>query len=74
MERKNNNDYKFLVIWSTNLYSTVGIKFTRNELNMVKLPYFIKSVIIGLLLSDEYISFYSKRNKNDSLGLIQSLS
>ena len=38
---------------------------------MVKLPYFIKSVMIGLLLSDGYISFYSK---NGSLGLTQSLS
>jgi len=65
---------KDLVIWGANLYSTVGIRFTQNELNMVKLPYFIKSVMIGLLLSDGYISFYGKRSKNGSLGLTQSLS
>jgi hypothetical protein len=57
MERKNNNHCKSLVIWGDNLYSTVGTKFYQNELNMVKLPYFIKSVIIGLILSDEYINF-----------------
>ena len=74
MERKNNNDCKSLVIWGTNLYSTVGIRFTQNELNMVKLPYFIKSVMVGLLLSDGYINFYGKRSKNGSLGLTQSLA
>ena len=65
---------KDLVIWGTNLYSTVGSRFTQNELNMVKLPYFIKSVMIGLLLSDGYINFYGKRSKNGSLGLTQSLA
>ena len=29
--------------------------------------------MIGLLLSDGYISFYSKKSKNGSLGLTQSL-
>jgi hypothetical protein len=46
---------------------------TRNELNMLKLPYFIKSVILGLLLSDGYIIFAAK-SKNGSLGLTQSLA
>jgi LAGLIDADG DNA endonuclease family len=64
---------KDLVIWGTNLYSTVRIKLSQNELNIVKLSYFIKSVIIGILLSDGYIIF-STRSKNGRLGLTQSLS
>jgi len=39
---------KSLILWGTNLHSTVGEKLTRNELNIVKLPYFMKSVIIGI--------------------------
>jgi hypothetical protein len=57
---------KDLVVWGTNLYSTVGIKLSQNELNIVKLSYFIKSVIIGILLSDGYIIF-STRSKNGRL-------
>ena len=49
-------------------------KFFQNELNMVKLAYFIKSVMIGLILSDGYINFYGKTSKNGSLGLTQSLA
>ena len=64
---------KDLVIWGTNFYSTVGIKLSQNELNIVKLSYFTKSVIIGILLSDGYIIF-STRSKNGRLGLTQSLS
>lgn len=41
------------MMWGTNLHTTVGVKLTQNELNIVKLPYFIKNVIIGILLSDE---------------------
>jgi hypothetical protein len=63
---------KSLILWGTNLHSTVGEKLTQNELNIVKLPYFIKSVIIGILLSDGYIIF-STRSKNGRLGLTQSL-
>lgn len=63
---------KSLILWGTNLHSTVGEKLTQNELNIMKLPYFIKSVIIGILLSDGYIIF-STRSKNGRLGLTQSL-
>ena len=65
-------DNKSLVQWGTNLQSTARIRFTKNELSMVKLPYFVKSVIIGLLLSDGYIVF-APRSKNGRLGLTQSL-
>jgi len=54
----NNNKNKCLILWGTNLQSTVGIKFTQNELNIIKLPYYIKSVMIGILLSDGYIFFF----------------
>jgi len=69
-DKKDTN--KSLMLWGTNLHSTVGEKLTRNELNIVRLPYFIKSVIIGVSLSHGYIIF-STRSKNGRLGLIQSL-
>src|SRR5258706_5022529 len=43
---------KSIVIFGTNLTSTVGIKFTLKQLAMVQLAPYQKSVIIGLLLSD----------------------
>jgi hypothetical protein len=46
------NEKKALVVFGTNLQSTVGEKFTRKELAMVKLPPYLESVIVGLLLSD----------------------
>ena len=51
----------------------VGIKVSQNELNIIKLPPFIKNLIIGVLLSDGYIIF-SEKNKNGRLSLTQSLS
>ena len=69
-DKKDTN--KSLILWGTNLHSTVGEKLTPNELNIVRLPYFIKSVIIGVLLSHGYIIF-STRSKNGRLGLTQSL-
>lgn len=59
---------KSLVIWGDYLYSTVKEKFSISELNMVKLPNYIKSIIIGILLSDGYITF-SSRSKNGCLSL-----
>lgn len=41
-----------LVVWGTNLTSTVGSKFTHKELAMVCFPPYQSSIIIGLLLSD----------------------
>jgi hypothetical protein len=43
---------KNLVIWGNNLYSTVGIRYTKHELNIVKLPENVRSIIIGIILSD----------------------
>jgi len=41
-----------LVVFGTNLTSTVGELFTRKELAMIKLAPHQKSVIVGLILSD----------------------
>lgn len=61
-----------LVIWGTNLTSTVGNKITRKELAMVCLAPYQYSVIIGLILSDGWITAPSKTNKNARLGFAQS--
>lgn len=46
---------------------------TKTELSIIVLPNYVKSVMIGLLLSDAYIVF-SAISKNGSLLLTQSLS
>jgi hypothetical protein len=64
---------KYIVVFGTNLQSTVGNKFTRKELAIIKLAPYQNSVIVGLILSDGWITFASKTNKNARLGLKQSL-
>jgi len=59
-----------IVVFGTNLTSTVGIKFTRKQLAMVQLAPYTRDVIIGLLLSDGWLS---SARKNALLGLKQSL-
>ena len=63
-----------LVLWGTNLSSTVGERFTRSQLSMVKLPLHIQSIMVGLILSDDWITFDSTRSKNALLGFKQSVS
>ena len=64
-----------LVVWGANLTSLVGNgRFTKQERNMIKLAPYQMSVIIGLLLSDGWLTFASKTNKNARLGFKQSLS
>ena len=58
-----------LVVWGQNLTSHVGEKYTREELALVKLSPYQYSVIIGLLLSDGWLS---KVRKNACLGFGQS--
>jgi hypothetical protein len=43
---------KYLVVFGSNLQSTVGSRFTRTQLAMVRLASYQYSVIIGLILSD----------------------
>lgn len=41
---------------------------------MIKLPFSQKSIIVGLLLSDGWLSFVKGNNKNARLRFKQSLS
>ena len=69
-----NSTNQSLELWGTNLISTVGVKFTRTQLAMVRLAPYQYSVIIGLLLSDGWLIFASKTSKNARLGFQQSLA
>jgi hypothetical protein len=61
-----------LVVWGTNLPSSVGRgRITKQESHMIKLPPYQISVIIGLLLSDGWLSIASSTNKNARLGFAQ---
>jgi hypothetical protein len=53
-------------------YKTVGAKFNRTQLAMVMLTPYTRDLIIGLLLSDGWLTFASKTNKNARLGFAQS--
>lgn len=64
-----------MVVLGTNLTSTVGIgRFTKQVRDMIQLPIFQKSVIIGLILSDGWLRFPSKTSKSALIGLKQSLA
>jgi hypothetical protein len=63
------------VVWDTNLGSTVGSgRITKQESEMIKLPLYQYSVIVGLILSDGWLIFASSRSKNVRLGFKQSYS
>jgi len=66
------SECKSLVVWGTNLQSTVGEKFTRKELTMVILTPYTRGVIVGLLLSDGWLII--SNSKNARLGFKQALS
>jgi LAGLIDADG DNA endonuclease family len=59
-----NNSCKSLVVYGTNLSSTVGSpRFSASERNSIKIPNSLKSLFIGIILSDANIS---KPNKSDA--------
>jgi len=61
------------VVWGSNLSSNVGYpRFTKVVSYMIELPFYIKSIIYGLILSDGYIGFASKSNLNARLSFKQS--
>ena len=64
---------KSLVVWGTNLTSTTGERFTLKQLALVDLAPYQFSVIVGLILSDGWLIFASKTNKNARLGFKQSV-
>ena len=60
-----------LVLWGTNLSLTVRERFTSSELSIIKLPWHIQSIMVGIILSDAWLKL-SKRSKNALLGFAQS--
>lgn len=70
-----NNTNLSLVVWGTNLTSQVGTgRFTKQVSEMVKLPPYQDSVIVGLILSDAWLRLSNKRSTNALLGFQQSLA
>lgn len=64
-----------MVLWGNNLGSTVGYGiFTKEVRNMIKIPPFQYSIIIGLILSDGLLTIASKTSNNARLWFKQSLS
>jgi hypothetical protein len=62
---KENNNCKSLVIYGTNLESSVSLpKFTSIVSYMVNIPYSILSPLVGIILSDGYIEYKSKKTLN----------
>lgn len=75
MVKASTNNPLSLVVGGKNLTSTVGMgRFTKQVRNMIELPPYQKSVILGLILSDGWLRFPSKTSKNVNLGLKQSLA
>jgi hypothetical protein len=64
---------KSLVLWGSNISSTAGTRYTKYELSIVNLPNDIKSIIVGIILSDGHIALNFK-GKNAYLILNQSLA
>ena len=61
-----------LVVWGVNLQSTVGERFSRKALAMVRLTPYTKSVIVGLILSDGWLIISNSTNAR--LGFAQSVA
>lgn len=68
---------KSLVVWGKNLTSSRREgkgRFTKAVSDMIQLTSYNKGVVVGLLLSDGWITSTSISNKNSRLGFKQSLS
>lgn len=64
-----------LVVWGSNLTSLVVVgRLTKQTSLMMKLPPYRRSMIIGLLLSDGWLTIASKTSLNARLGFKQSLA
>ena len=61
-----------LAIWGTNLTSTIRVIFILKQLAMVQFSPYQRGVIIGLLLSDDWLTIPTKRNKNVRVRFKQS--
>jgi len=69
----NSRDNLSLVLWGNILSSTTRIRYTKHELSIVKLPEKVRSVIVGIILSDGHIAL-TPRSKNAYLIFSQSLA
>lgn len=70
ISRLNNSSSSNMIIWGSNLESGVGKGRINNIVrNMYGLPYFQRSVITGLLLSDGWSVYSSSSRKN---GVVES--
>lgn len=49
-------------------------RLTNKEINMITLPLYQRSIVVGLLLSDGWLSFGSAKSTNARLGFEQSYS
>ncbi len=56
----NSRDNLSLVLWGNILFSTTRIRYTKHELSIVKLPENVRSVIVGIILSDGHIALASR--------------
>lgn len=64
-----------LVVWGVNLYSGFRtLRLSNVELHMFKLPNYQQGVIVGLLLSDGWLSYASANNKYPRFGFEQAFS
>ena len=64
-----------LVVWGKNIPSGVGWgRHTKQERNMITIPSYQYSVIVGLLLSDGWLIIPSATHISPRLGFSQSLS
>lgn len=72
-KRDNHNLNTELVVWGTNLCSTANSgRLTKIEKNMIALPSYQKSVLIGILLSDGHLAS-SKPHENPHLTFKQGM-
>lgn len=63
-----------LVVWGTNLTSTVGTgRFTKQITHMINLPFYHFSVMVGLVLSDGWLTIPRPDRKNARFCFLQSL-
>jgi hypothetical protein len=69
---KSSKNCTAVVLWGSNLSSTVGLRFTDKLRNIVFFPSFVYSVIVGLILSDGHLQ-KGKLNKNARLAFGQSV-
>jgi len=69
------SECRALTVWGTNLTSQVGYgRLTKHERDIIKLPPYQLSVIIGLVLSDGWLRIATKGSINALLGFKQSLA